>query len=151
MTLNYKTISAVAFLILALGLYSLFATQPWKAGAVEFGGASTSTTTPGVADETNLCPQRQFAASSTTGMLTSVNVTEGGGGYIAIYDATTSNATLRAAAATSSLLLVYIPASPTESSYTFDGGVQFNRGLYIDYATTGTGVSSSTIGYQCQN
>jgi hypothetical protein len=117
-------------------------------GSVGIGEQYQSTTTPAVPDETNLCRARVGTASSTTGILGSVNITTSGAGTLAIYDATTTNASLRAAIATTSMQLATFQASPTVGSYHFD--VKFERGLLVDYTTTGTGVSSTTISYRCE-
>lgn len=151
-TLSKIIISAVVALAIVVGF--LFA-QEWKKeqvkplGSVEVGQAYQSTTTPAVATATNLCPARVGMASSTTGVLGNVNIVTSGGGSLAIYDATTTDATQRdAGQATTSIRLVTFPASATVGSYQFD--VKFKRGLLIDYTTTGTGVSSSTISYRCE-
>ena len=139
--------------VLLLGM--MFATayilmqKPWQAGAsVRVGDQYQSTTTPAVADRTNLCPARSGMASTTTGVLGSVNVLLTGAGELAIYDATTTDNNLRVSAATSSLVLAGFPPSPTAGSYHFD--VEFKRGLLVDYTTTGTGVASTTISYRCE-
>ena len=149
-TLNYKTILSIAVLLAVIGIFSIIWQKPWKTGAsVAIGNQYQSTTTPQVADRTNLCPAiaGNGRASSTTGVLGSVNVTVAGTGSLAIYDATTTNKNLRAIQATSSLLLADFPAS-TAGSYHYD--VEFNRGLLIDYTTGGTGLASTTISYRCE-
>lgn len=139
-------------LTFALLLGMMFATlfilmqKPWQvSGSVAVSNGYESTTTPQVADLLNLCPQRNNAASSTTGILGSVNVlTNGNGGYLAIFDATTSNATLRDTATSSLNILAWFPVNATSSSYHFD--VKFNKGLLVDYTT---GVATTTISYRC--
>ena len=145
--LTYKEYLSIAVLLAVIGVLGVIWQKPWQVGASVIAGNSyLSTTTPQVADMTNLCPQRNNAASSTTGTLGSVNITTSGLGVLSIYDATTTDVTLRVAAATSSLLLADFPAS-TAGSYHFD--VEFKRGLLVDYTTFGTGVSSTTISYRC--
>lgn len=118
-------------------------------GSVSVGDQYQSTTTPAVATGTNLCPARVGMASSTTGVLGAVNVLASGAGVLVIYDATTTNANLRSAdQATTSIRMATFAASPTAGSYHFDIG--FKRGLLVDYTTTGTGVSSTTISYRCE-
>ena|SRR3990167_1460211 len=151
-TINYKTIISVAVLLLVIGIVSMLMQQPWRAGAsVSVGNQYQSTTTPQVADRTNLCPKRgsnlNNVGSSTTGVLGSVNVTLVGVSGLAIYDATTTNANLREIQATSSLLLADFPSSATAGSYHFD--VEFNRGLLVDYG--GAGISTTTISYRCES
>jgi len=149
--MNYKNIIAVTVLVAVVGLFGvLWPTHRQALGSVAVGNSYSATTTPQVATGTNLCPHRDFAAglaSSTTGTLGSVNILASGGGRITIIDATTTNATQRAVAATTSLTLAAFPASATAGSYHFD--VEFKNGLLVDYTTTGTGVSSSTISYRC--
>ena len=150
-TLNYKNILALAVLLAVIGVFSIIWQQPWRAGAsVAVGNQYQSTTTPTMTDLTNLCPQTQKLASSTTGILGSIVVTGPNVGGLQIYKATTSNATLRAVSATSTLLLAdisakTIQATTTAGTYTFD--VEFVGGLLVDY--TGS-VSTSTITYRCE-
>lgn len=142
--------------VLLLGM--MFATiymlmqKPWEAGAsIMPGGEYQSTTTPTVADLANLCPKRgsnpNNVGSSTTGVLSSVSITNYGSGSLEIYDATTSNATLRSSdQATSSLMLWGMINGMATSSYP-SMDVEFKRGLLID--TSGS-VGTSTIGFRCQ-
>jgi len=150
MTLNYKNILSLAILLVVIGMLSIIWQKPWQVGAsVAVGNQYQATTTPQVADRSNLCPARLGMASSTTGVLGAVNITTTGAGELVIYDATTTNSALRTgAAATSSLILASFQASPTVGSYHFD--IEFKNGLLIDYTTTGTGVASTTISYRCE-
>ena len=144
------TIALLLFVAMALGALTIILQIPQRAvGSVAVGNQYQSTTTPQVADRTNLCPGVFGISSSTTGVLGSVNVMISGGGEIVIYDATTTNSTLRTPPiATSSMILALIPASSTVGSYHFD--IAFKRGLLIDITETGTGVSSTTISYRCE-
>lgn len=146
-TLNRFLVAIV--LLAVIGLFSLTLQAPRGAqGSVTVGNSYLSTTTPSVADMTNLCPTPGGLASTTTGTLGSVNVLEAGVGTLTIYDATTTDVNLRAATySTSSIRLADFPTAPTEASYHFD--IEFKRGLLVDYTTTGTGVSSTTISYRC--
>lgn len=147
-TLNYKNILAITLLLAVIGTFSIIWQRPWQAGAsVRVGDQYQSTTTPQVADATNLCPARVGMASSTTGVLGSVNLLNANTGTITIYDATTTNNSLRVSAATTSLILAEFPASPTEGSYHFD--IEFKRGLLVDYSDTNT-AGTSTISYRCE-
>ena len=142
--LDYKTILALAVFVAVLGVLGVLWQQPWKVEAnISPGEALLSTTTPTVADATNLCPQGNNAASSTTGTLGSVHITGYGAGELFIYDATTTNNNLRVSAATSSLLLAHYPYSGTTTN-AFNSS--FTRGLLVDYTT---GVGTSTITYRC--
>ena len=147
-----KTLSIAFVLLLGMMVATLviLLQKPWQAlGSVAVGNQYQSTTTPSVADLTNLCPARVGNASSTTGVLGAVNVLTTGAGTLTLYDATTSIATSRSAdQATSSIRLADFPASATVGSYHFDIG--FKRGLLVDYTTTGTGVASTTISYRCE-
>lgn len=141
------TLTLVILVAVMFGTLFTILQQPWKAGAsVEVGNTYRSTTTPTVADLTNLCPPLPFTASSSIGTLGSVNVTVAGTGTLTIYDATTTNNNLRQSAATSSLILVDFPAS-TAGSYHFD--IEFRRGLLVDYSTGGTGAPTTTISFRC--
>ena len=148
-TLNYKTALIVIAFVFVLSALSVLWQKPWEVkGSVAVGNQYQSTTTPNVADITNLCPPAAFAvSSSTTGVLGSVNVLLSGAGTLTIYDATTTDSTLRNPAATSSLILADFPVSPTVGSYHFD--VEFKRGLLVDYSSSDL-VSSTTISYRCE-
>lgn len=137
---------SVVVVLLIIGNFQYETRQVFS--GVSVGSQYQSTTTPTVADQVNLCPARAGMASSTTGILGSVNVVKSGAGELTIYDATTTNASLRNNVATSSLILVDFGTSPTAGSYQLD--IEFERGLLIDYTTTGTGVSSTTISYRCE-
>lgn len=148
--LNYKNIIAAAFLLIAVTLAMLVLQQPRNAlGSVQVGNQYQSTTTPQVADLANICPApyRVGMASSTTGVLGSVNVLDANSGAFTIYDATTTDNTKRVSIATSSLILAEFPGSPTEGSYHFD--IEFKRGLLIDYANAAT-MSTTTVSYRCE-
>lgn len=144
------TITLALALALVIGALGVLWQRPSVIfGSVAVGSQYLSTTTPSVADLANLCPAPVGYASSTVGVLGSVNILASGGGTLTLYDATTSNANLRdAGQATTSIRLADFPASPTVGSYHFDIG--FKRGLLVDYTTTGTGVSSTTISYRCE-
>ena len=141
---------AFAFLLIVIGVFTILLQRPWEViGSVAVGNQYQSTTTPLVVNKTNLCPARSDMPSQTTGVLGSVNVLKSGAGTLTFYDATTTNASKRSSdQATSSILMVDFPASPTVESYHFD--IEFKRGLLVDYTTTGTGVSSTTISYRCE-
>ena len=150
-TLQTKILaSAVISAVFVMAILFAFSIKQERAfSSVTVGNQYKSTSTPAVADATNLCPARIGMASSTTGVLGSINITTSGAGTLTLYDATTTNNNFRVSAATSSLILVDFPnASPTVGSYHLD--VEFKRGLLVDYTTTGTGVSSTTISYRCE-
>lgn len=114
-------------------------------GEVAVGDQTIATSTPQLADRTNLCPQSNYnLASSTTGTLDFITIYAPLTADLLIMDATTTNASLRLPAATSSNILAWFPAGT--GTTTVKMGVQFNRGLLVDY---GTGIASTTIGYRC--
>ena len=148
-----KTLLNFSF-VLILGM--LFATvyilmqKPWQAlGNVSVGEQLQSTTTPQLADRTNLCPKLganpNNVGSSTTGMLGSVHLLSLSVGDILILDATTTVASQRAVAATSSLILAWYPVGSGTSTVAFNA--EFKNGILVDY---GTSVGTSTITYRCE-
>src|SRR3990167_1082114 len=145
-TYDYKIVLSVALLLAVIGVLGIVWQQPWKAGAsVAVGNQYQSTTTPDVADRTNLCPARLGMASSTTGTLSSVHITGYGAGELMLLDATTSDVNRRTDnIATSSIRLINFPITATSSWPDID--VEFKRGLFVDYTT---GVGTSTITYRC--
>lgn len=79
------------------------------------------------------------------GSIGSVVITGAAAGVINIYDATTTDVSKRTGnTATSSILLVSLPASLAAGTYTFD--LTFNSGLYVDLIV-GT-MPTSTITYR---
>lgn len=101
--------------------------RPWQAlGSVETGEGYFATTTKDqlgntVADLTVLKP--------SSGMLGHVVVTGAATGYAFLYDATTTNATLRTNTATT--VIATLPVSLAAGTYVFD--TTFNYGLLLDY------------------
>lgn len=87
----------------------------------EYQGTTTSPTT-------SVFPAENLIQSGS-GTLGSVVVTATAAGIITLYDATTSNISLRGNTATSSLILANFAASPTVGTYTFDRS--FYNGLYV--------------------
>lgn len=148
MKLTYKEYLSIALILAIIGILGVLYQRPWQTfGSVAVGDEYRSTTTPTVADLTNLCPARVGMASSTTGVLSAVDITNYGSGSLQIYDATTSVATSRSADQATSSLLIWgmINGMATSSHPSLDIG--FNRGLLIDTAGT---VGTSTITYRCQ-
>lgn len=131
-TVNKFSIGIVAGLMLAtfLLMFAIFDGQSKIAsGSVTDGqgymGTTTSTGT--------------FTSPSTVrtgaGIFGSVVITGAATGIVNIYDATTTNISLRAASkATSTLVLATFPASAAAGTYTFDRN--FNDGLIIDVIGT---------------
>ena len=145
MKLTYKEYLSIALILAIIGVLGVLFQRPWQSfGSVEVGNQYLSTTTPTVADRTNLCPARTGMASSTTGVLGSVSITGYGAGELMLVDATTSIATSRAITATSSLMLAHFPVTGTTTVH-FD--TEFKYGLFVDYTS---GVGTSTITYRCE-
>lgn len=146
MKLTVKQILSVAVLFAVIGAFILITERPWEAdGSVAVGNGYQSTTTPQVAKGTNLCPAG-YTASSTHGILGTVNILKTGNETLVIYDATTTDITKRNNMATSSLIIAAF-AGPLAVSYNFDA--TFKYGLLVDYETIGVGVASSTFTYRC--
>lgn len=149
-TLQTKVLASavIAALLVIMTIFALSTRQEKVFGSVRVGDQYQSTTTPTVADRTNLCPAiaGNGRASSTTGLLGSVNVLSAGTGAMVIYDATTTNASLRSSdQATTTLILADYPTGFATTSNHFD--IEFKRGLLVDYTT---GVATSTISYRCE-
>jgi len=72
------------------------------------------------------------------GTLGSVVITGSNSGEIYLYDATTTNNTLRASVATSSITIAHFDSSPTVGNYDFN--MVFNNGLVLEL----TGTQSTT-------
>lgn len=136
----------MSVLVFGFVVFQIFSSVDVVEASVQVGHQYQATTTPQVLAGTNMCPARVGMASSTTGSLGSVVITKSGTGPLTVYDATTTNITLRNNVATTSLIIASFPSSPDAGTYTFDA--EFKRGLLIDF--TGTTVSTSTVTYRCQ-
>ena len=138
----------IAGLLVVASLFALSFRSEKVQGSVNIANEYHSTTTPQVADRTNLCPKLgenpNNVGSSTTGVLGSVNILGYGAGELLLLNATTSDGTLRATAATSSLILAWFPVGMGTSTVHFD--IAFTKGLFVDYSS---GVGTSTITYRC--
>jgi len=140
MTLN-KTTSKVliAGAIVFLAILSIIFRQPIQTEAsVPRGGEYQGTTT------VQTYFPKEIQLLSGNGTLGSVIITGAAAGVINIYDATTSDATLRAPTmSSSSILVASFPASAATGTYTFDR-VVFN-GLYVSIVGT---IPTSTITFR---
>lgn len=111
--------------------------------SAEFAGAQTNTSYKQSAVLGSAQPSTTTPLGSG-GLLGSVVITGAGAGSFAIYDATTSNATLRTTSATTSLkVLAQFPANASAGTYTFDEYYQY--GLAVEF--TGA-IGTSTITYR---
>ncbi len=82
---------------------------------------------------------------STSGVLGSIIITGAAASVLEVYDATTSNSSLRTTVATTSLRkIVSMPASAAANTYTFDA----NAYQGIIYEVTGT-KATTTLTYKC--
>lgn len=147
--MNYKNILAVCLLVAVVGVFSLLQTKPWQVyGEVAVGDQTVATSTPQLADRTNLCfsPANATSYASTTqsGTLDFIYVSAPLAADLLLLDATTTNSALRFPTATSSNILLWLPAGTGTS--TIKLGIEFKRGLIVDY---GAGIASTTIGYRC--
>lgn len=134
-TINYKSILAVAFLVVIIGAVSTLLQRPDQAqGSVNVGNAYYSTTT-------TTAFLNHTVLRRGTGSLGSVIITGTGPGIVTIYDATTSDPTLRTRTATTTLASFQTTATP--GTYTFDS--TYNDGLLVDFTA---GVGSTTITYR---
>lgn len=136
-------------LALIIMVLTLIVRNPERAfGEVAVGSQTVATNTPQLVDLTNLCPTGAGQASSTTGVLDFVNLlTPSTGGYIAFYDATTSDVNKRTNNLSSStILLAWFPPGTGTTTGPYKLGVGFNYGLLVD---TTSGMATATIGYRC--
>ena len=113
-----KTLIAIVIIVVLgmAGTIGYLANQGGEpmVGSVQQGGEYHSTYTPTAGTAAQLI-------KSTPGTLGSIVVTGAGAGYLNIYNATTTNANLRAITATTSLpVLAEAPAGLAAGTYTFD-------------------------------
>lgn len=121
---------AVGFLgaiVLVLMLGFSFRNPSVVVGSVQDGQGYYATTTSAAPDALGTLATVKTLRSGP-GMLGSIVLTGPNSGTMALYDATTSDITLRTGGiATSSLLIAYLPVNATSTTYTYD--VQFKIGL----------------------
>ncbi len=133
-TLGWLT--ATALLVVLSVVIILISTKNEPAyGSVVQGSDYHSTTTDGTFTSAKLI-------QSGGGALGSVTITTAGTGKLTLYDATTTNASLRTKTATTTLANFNI--TTTVGTYTFDA--IFYDGLIVEF--TGTNVASSSITYR---
>lgn len=143
-TFNLAICLAIVAMLISIGGI-IWNKVPKTVGNVRVGDQLLSTTTPQLANLTNLCPARD-GTSPATGMLGSVHVLGTGTGQLVFIDATTSDVTKRTGnLATTSIILAWYPNITSTSSIAFNLG--FKRGLLVNY--TGTIPATSTITYRC--
>ena len=125
-----KILAAMATVALLMGGVVALTVQDLSLGSVDVSSEYTATSTAEAATYgAGITATAQV--KTTGGTLGSVVVTGAATGIVNLYDATTSDATLRASSkATSTLLLVSLPASLAAGTYTFD--VRFRDGLLLD-------------------
>lgn len=144
MTTTEKTYAAiVSLLLIGLFAYAILQSDP-AYGSVEVSHEYTATTTAASTLYGNTITV-STRIKSGPGALGSVVLTGAASGIVNIYNATTSNVSLRTGQkATSTILLAAIPASMAAGTYTFD--VAFTDGLYIDLVSGN--MPTSTITYR---
>lgn len=138
-----KLVTTAVVIVAAIGIYFL-AIQPAQQslGSVAVSNEYQATTTSTGRFTVPVLVSDKITTGSC--VLGSIVLTGTATGIINIYDATTTNASLRAASqSTSSILLANIPASAAAGTYTFDA--QCTRGLIID--STGT-MPTTTITFR---
>ena len=141
--MNQKVIIGLLSLVIAFGLgaYLMQPAQPVQ-GSVSYASEYHSTSTRTLPASTAIAALSLLGSGPST--LGSVVVTGAGAGNINFYDATTSNALLRAGTmATSNITVASIPASAAAGTYTFD--VVVYNGLLME--VTGT-APTSTVTYR---
>lgn len=151
---NYKLILSMAVLLLVAVVASVVLRDPVNVqGSVERGSESQATTTPIAADLTSLCPGKAGGLAADGGVINNVSLTGANlNGGLVIYDATTSNNSLRKSIASTSIQKFSIPvtvsgnATTTAMNWTPD--IVFQNGILIDYIGSGT-APTSTVAYKC--
>lgn len=123
----------ITVLIAILAVLGVDYSAGGKLGSMPSGEAYNSTTTAAGMVNYNLLKTGQ-------GTFGSVVITGATTGLLRVYDATTTVATARTKAATTTLAV--FPASTAAGTYTFD--VAFSQGLLIDYASAGYATSTIT-------
>ena len=123
---------------LAVGEYKIFTTKEFPIGSIIQSQEYNATTTSAI----NPFTPTQFTLKKGYGSLGSVVITGAGTGRFVLYDATTTNVTLRAKATTSLSVLADFPTAAAAGTYTFDR--LFYEGLLVDMTAT-TLIPTTTI------
>lgn len=136
-----KTLTIIlGFAILIGGLfgYNAIRETPKTLGSIQDGQAYSSITTA-----TGLTANKDLIKLGS-GTLGSVVITGAAAGTFELYDATTTNASLRTITATSSLTkLASFPTNAAVGTYTFD--IAFSQGLIVAFTST---QGTTTITYR---
>lgn len=142
MTKTEKVLLSLSLTVTVFAIGFMFTQSAQKVqGSVMQGGEYHSTTTSASTLVSFTVPK---LVNATAGTLGSVIITGSGAGAITIYDATTTDATLRASTqSTSTITIASFPPSPTVGTYTFD--IAFYRGLIYDVNGT---QSTTTLTYR---
>lgn len=128
--------SAVVCLVFVFGIYitgKQSNLEPQVIGSVTQGGEYHSTSTT---------PSSFKVLDTGPGILGSVTITTAGNDTVALYDATTSNASLRTLSATTTL--AFFQTTATVGTYVFDA--TFYTGLLVQ--VSGGNVASTTITFR---
>jgi hypothetical protein len=119
-----------SILLFATMMFYVFTSGGVASGAVSQGHEYNGTTT-----STGRFPTLVSLTTASYGSLGSVVVTGAAAGTINIYDATTSNASLRdASQSTSTILIATLPNSAAAGTYAFDR--VYTRGLLVEITGT---------------
>lgn len=132
MTISKASV-AVLLLALIIGAYAVFVSSERALGSVPETQEYMSTTTYALSTAVR-------TLRVGTGALAQVTITGANTGLITIYNATTSNASLRAAdKATSTIVIADFPVSTAAGTYTFDA--RYTDGLLV--VTSGAPATST--------
>jgi len=144
-TYDYKIILSISALLAVIAVIGVLLQQPWNAGASQIVGNdynATSTKNYDGTELTNLTRLSNFGDSCRGGSLAQVTITGAGAGVLYFWDATTTDANLRAARyASSTILVTTVPASTAAGTYTFDA--EYTCGLI--YEEVGTAPTSTVM------
>lgn len=135
--MNKYLIPAILIAILVVGWYSLSKGEP--VGSVRSSDEYIATTT-GDLPTVNGTPE-VLSLRSGRGTLGSIVITGANTGEIFIYDATTTDNTLRASIATSSIFRGHIPISAVAGTYVFDIFVTTGLSVVIEGAAPTTTIT----------
>lgn len=147
-TLDYKTVFAVAFLLLVVGVFSIIWQKSGQAiGSIVEGQEyySTSTRNFNGTALTNLTRLKDGGNACVSGSLARVTVSGSAGpSIIRFWDATTTDANLRAARYASSTIFITEVSLLTATGTTLDFDARFSCGLIYELVS-GSAATSSVL------
>ncbi len=141
----YIALAAAAIFLGSIFIAYLMGRVPNASASVARGGEYNATNTRSVLGVSMLNGQNLTSTTTTTpGTLGSIIIEGAAAGQINLYDATTTNVTLRAASmSTTSITVAVFPTSVVAGVYTFD--TTFANGLLVELIGT---TPTSTITYR---